>query len=83
MLIARLICCCSGRECDVLQRLHSLAADLAHPWPGAAYAAAHALELARRTHAPGCEPLAQRLIPAIRPYARQYTVAHFLHLASV
>ncbi|MET8461206.1 XRE family transcriptional regulator [Streptomyces parvulus] len=49
----------------------------------AAHAAAHALELGRRTHAPGCEQLAQRLIPAFRPYARQHTVAHFLHLASV
>jgi transcriptional regulator with XRE-family HTH domain len=46
----------------------------------AAQAATTALELARRTRAPRCEQLVQRLAPAFRPHARHDTVARFLHL---
>ncbi|MER7057890.1 helix-turn-helix transcriptional regulator [Streptomyces sp. NPDC000351] len=44
----------------------------------AAHAATAALELARRTHAPRCEQLVQRLTPAFRPYARHDPVARHL-----
>ncbi len=53
-----------------------------HDTEPAAHAATHALELARRTHAPRCEQLVQRLTPALRPHAHHDAVAHFLHLAT-
>lgn len=46
----------------------------------AAHTATTALELARRTHAPRCEQLVQRLTPAFRPHARNDTVARHLQL---
>ncbi len=58
------------------------AADhLAHHDPEpAADAASAALELARRTHAPRCEQLVQRLSPVFRPHAHHDTVARHLRL---
>ncbi|MGC9500940.1 helix-turn-helix domain-containing protein [Streptomyces sp. WG7] len=46
----------------------------------AAHAATAALELARRTHAPRCEQLVQRLAPAFRPYEHHDAVGRLLHL---
>ncbi|WP_226487570.1 helix-turn-helix domain-containing protein [Streptomyces parvulus] len=46
----------------------------------AAHAATAALDLARRTHAPRCEQLVQRLTPAFRPYAHHHAVGRLLHL---
>ncbi|MFF8575482.1 helix-turn-helix domain-containing protein [Streptomyces sp. NPDC015237] len=53
-----------------------------HDIEPAAEAAADALELARRTHAPRCEQLVQRLTPDFRPHARHDAVARFLHVVS-
>ncbi|CAM5317572.1 Transcriptional regulator OS=Streptomyces tendae OX=1932 GN=GUR47_19515 PE=4 SV=1 [Streptomyces tendae] len=46
----------------------------------AAHAATAALDLARRTNAPRCEQLVQRLTPAFRPYAHHHAVGRLLHL---
>ncbi|WP_143659268.1 hypothetical protein [Streptomyces sp. M1013] len=45
-----------------------------------AHAAAAALDLARRAHAPRCEQLVQRP-PAFCPYAHHHAVGRLLHLA--
>ncbi|MEU9646834.1 XRE family transcriptional regulator [Streptomyces sp. NPDC048188] len=47
----------------------------------AAHAATAALDLARRTNAPRCEQLVQRLTPAFHPYAPHHAVGRLLHLA--